>query len=298
MKENKRIEKELLFKNNIKDITSISLDSDYKVNKKEIVGNFLITGDYKIHEVSINRENFNFKIPFKHEFDSDIDEKTIKLEITNFEYDYNKDELIVNIEYEITGDRKDVLIFDNEETLEEFLSSREIEVVDTRIDEIKQEIIKEESKKSEECKEELEDRIKPKELEQKNEEEQKEIPNEDRKTIEIEETKKDIVENELNTETKLEIKETEPKLNIDIKPENDIIQPETEEREKIKTDEIINNVGKIDDAYVTYKVYTINSNETLESIVIKYHTTIDELKEYNDLNNLSINDKIIIPYYE
>lgn len=298
MKENKRIEKELLFKNNIKDITSISLDSDYKVNKKEIVGNFLITGDYKIHEVSINRENFNFKIPFKHEFDSDIDEKTIKLEITNFEYDYNKDELIVNIEYEITGDRKDVLIFDNEETLEEFLSSREIEVVDTRIDEIKQEIIKEESKKSEECKEELEDKIKPKELKQKNEEELKESLNEDRKTIEIEETKKDIVENELNTETKLELKETEPKLNIDIKPENDIIQPETEEREKIKTDEIINNVGKIDDAYVTYKVYTINSNETLESIVIKYHTTIDELKEYNDLNNLSINDKIIIPYYE
>lgn len=303
MKENKRIEKELLFKNNIKDITSISLDSDYKVNKKEIVGNFLITGDYKIHEVSINRENFNFKIPFKHEFDSDIDEKTIKLEITNFEYDYNKDELIVNIEYEITGDRKDVLIFDNEETLEEFLSSREIEVVDTRIDEIKQEIIKEESKKSEECKEELEDRIKPKELKQKNEEEQKEIEvsellNEDRKTIEIEETKKDIVENELNTETKLEIKETEPKLNIDIKPENEIMKSKTEEREKIKTDEIINNVGKIDDAYVTYKVYTINSNETLESIVIKYHTTIDELKEYNDLNNLSINDKIIIPYYE
>lgn len=296
MKENKRIEKELLFKNNIKDITSISLDSDYKVNKKEIVGNFLITGDYKIHEVSINRENFNFKIPFKHEFDSDIDEKTIKLEITNFEYDYNKDELIVNIEYEITGDRKDVLIFDNEETLEEFLSSREIEVVDTRIDEIKQEIIKEESKKSEECKEELEDKIKPKELEQKNEEELKESLNEDRKTIEIEETKGEVPENEINT--KLELKETEPKLNIDIKPENDIIQPETEEREKIKTDEIINNVDKIDDAYVTYKVYTINSNETLESIVIKYHTTIDELKEYNDLNNLSINDKIIIPYYE
>lgn len=303
MKENKRIEKELLFKNNIKDITSISLDSDYKVSKKEIVGNFLITGDYKIHEVSINREKFNFKIPFKHELDSDIDEKTIKLEITNFEYDYNKDELIVNIEYEITGDRKDVLIFDNEETLEEFLSSREIEVVDTRIDEIKQEIIKEESKKSEECKEELDDsKIKPR-LEQKNEEELKEIEvkellNEDRKKIEIEETKEEIAKNELNIENKLELKETEPILNIDIKPENEIMQPKTEEREKIKTDEIINNVGKIDDAYVTYKVYTINSNETLESIVIKYHTTIDELKEYNDLNNLSINDKIIIPYYE
>ena len=270
MKENKRIEKELLFKNNIKDITSISLDSDYKINKKEIVGNFIINGDYKIHEVSINREKFNFKIPFKHELDSDIDEKTIKLEITNFEYDYNKDELIVNIEYDITGDRKDVLIFDDEETLEEFLSSREIEIVDTRIDEIKQEIKKEETKEI----------SKP--------------LNEDRKTTETEE----LTENELNIEIESEIKEMDSKLNIDIKTENEIIQPQTEERENIKTDEIINNVGKIDDAYVTYKVYTINSNETLESIVIKYHTTIDELKEYNDLNNLSINDKIIIPYYE
>lgn len=267
MKENKRIEKELLFKNNIKDITSISLDSDYKVNNKEILGNFLITGDYKIHEVSINREKFNFKIPFKHELENDIDEKTVKLEITNFEYDYNKDELIVNIEYDITGDRKDVLIFDNEETLEEFLSSREVEVIDTRIDDIKEEITKEENK-------EIED----KNTKEKQEEQEENKPlNED--TI-LEERNEEIKENKLN-------------LDIQKNTTNDTL----EERE-IKTDEIINNVGKIEDAYVTYKVYKVNSNETLESIVIKYHTTIDELKEYNDLNNLSINDKIIIPYYE
>ena len=226
--------------------------------------------------------------------DSDIDEKTIKLEITNFEYDYNKDELIVNIEYDITGDRKDVLIFDDEETLEEFLSSREIEIVDTRIDEIKQEIKKEETK-------EQDREIQPKKPEKNNKEETKEISkplNEDRKTTEIEEPKKENTENKLNIEIESEIKEMDSKLNIDIKTENENIQQQTEERENIKTDEIINNVGKIDDAYVTYKVYTINSNETLESIVIKYHTTLDELKEYNDLNNLSINDKIIIPYYE
>ena len=154
MKENKKIEKVLLFKNNIKDITSISLDSDYKIEQNKIVGNFLINGDYKIHEVSINREKFNFKIPFKYELEDNIDERTIELEITNFEYDYNKDELIVNIEYDITGDRKDVLIFDNEETLEEFLSSREVEIVDTRIEDIKEEINKEQNKKDLEIKKE------------------------------------------------------------------------------------------------------------------------------------------------
>lgn len=295
MKENKQIEKVLLFKNNIKDITSISLDSDYKIEQRKIVGNFLINGDYKIHEVSINREKFNFKIPFKYELEENIDEKTVKLEITNFEYDYNKDELIVNIEYDITGDKKDVLIFDNEETLEEFLSSREVEIVDTRIDDIKEEINKEENKKElEDCKKQKEAQIKELEINEETELKEVEIIKpDDRKASKIESKKEEIIENNINIDIKTEI---ENKQNIDIIPEN--AQPEIEEREKIKTDEIINNVGKVEDSYITYKVYTIKENETLESIVIKYHTTIDELKEYNDLSNLSINDKIIIPYYE
>ena len=91
MKENFKLEKELLFKNNIKDITSISLDSDYKIEQKKVIGHFFITGEYKIHEVSLNREKFNFKIPFKYDLESDIDDKTVNVEITNFEYDYNKD---------------------------------------------------------------------------------------------------------------------------------------------------------------------------------------------------------------
>ena len=87
----KRLEKELLFKNNIKEITSISLDSEYKINGSELEGNFLINGDYKIHEVSINREKFNFKIPFKESIENDVAKESVKLEITNFEYDYRKD---------------------------------------------------------------------------------------------------------------------------------------------------------------------------------------------------------------
>ena len=143
MKENKHIEKELLFKNNVKDITSISLDSNYKVEGQKIVGNFIIEGEYKIHEVSINKEKFDFKIPFSYELNNDIDTKTIKVDITNFIYDYKKDELVVNIDYEITGDKKSVLLFDDEESLDEFLSKREIEVIDIR------DTSKEENKKDE-----------------------------------------------------------------------------------------------------------------------------------------------------
>lgn len=251
MKENKHIEKELLFKNNIKDITSISLDSNYKVEKNKIIGNFIIDGEYKIHEVSINKEKFNFKIPFDYEIDNDIDTESIKVDITNFIYDYKKDELIVNIDYEITGDKKSILLFDNEESLDEFLSKREIEVVDTRNSEIEDKKDKEERKSI--------DKIEDKEL----------VDN----------------KQELSLEDTREIK-------------NESTKSEEENRDNIKSDDIISSINNNTDNFVTYKIYKIHENETLESIVIKYHTTIDDLKEYNDLNNLNIGDKIIVPINE
>ena len=251
MKENKHIEKELLFKNNIKDITSISLDSNYKVEKNKIIGNFIIDGEYKIHEVSINKEKFNFKIPFDYEIDNDIDTESIKVDITNFIYDYKKDELIVNIDYEITGDKKSILLFDNEESLDEFLSKREIEVVDTRNSEIEDKKDKEERKSI--------DKIEDKEL----------VDN----------------KQELSLEDTREIK-------------NESIKSEEENRDNIKSDDIISSINNNTDNFVTYKIYKIHENETLESIVIKYHTTIDDLKEYNDLINLNIGDKIIVPINE
>lgn len=231
MKKSLKLERELLFKNNIKEISSISLDSDYKVEDNELVGNFIINGEYKIQEVSINKEKFDFKIPFKVELESDIDEDSVKLEINNFEYDYKKDELLVNIEYEVVGDKKDVIIFEDKEALDEFLLNREVEVI------------------SDSC-----------------------------EVDELLNKKEEIVES-VNTEVTTDIRNNN---------EEDIIKP----------DEVISKIDKPSDNYITYQIYKIKENDTLESIVLKYKTTIDELKEYNDLSNLNINDKIIIPYYE
>lgn len=252
MKENMHIEKELLFKNNIKDITSISLDSDYKIEGKKIIGNFIIDGEYKIHEVSVNKEKFDFKIPFNYELEDDIDNDSVKVDIVNFIYDYKKDELIVNIDYEITGDKKNILLFDNEESLDEFLSKREVEVVDTRIDDIKEkinEVEKDEERKST-------DKIEDKEL--------------------------------IDVKQELSLEDTRNN-----KEESDV------ERDNIKSLDIVNTINNNNNnSFITYKIYKLHENETLESIVIKYHTTIDDLKEYNDLNSLSVGDKIIIPTYE
>ena len=286
MKENFKIEKELLFKNNIKEITSISLDRDYKITNNEIVGNFIINGDYKIHEVSINREKFNFKIPFKHSITNDIDKDSINLEITDFVYDYNKDDLLVNIEYEIVGDRKDILIFDNEETLDEFLNKREVEVIDTRIDSIKENL-----ESVSEFGEDSNVIILPN-ISEKNSVEncegREELSNID-EDITISDQSIERNNNTLNKDenNKISKEEIEEKLNL-----------VDEEERNMKTEEIINNVSSIQDKFVTYKIYKVSQEDTLESIVLKYHTSVEEIKEYNELSNINVGDKIIIPINE
>ena len=258
MKESFKIEKELLFKHNIKDITSISLDRDYKVDNNVVNGNFLVNGEYKVHELSLNKEKFNFKVPFKYELNNDIDSNSINVEIINFVYDYSKDELIVNIEYEISGDRKDVLEFDSEESLDDFLKNREVEIIDTRNEDIT-EIIEEPEE------------VKEVEI----------ISNEKVEDRNIEEIFDNIISN-----TK----------------ENNIIEDKTinidPKEESIKSEDIVNSFSNYDNNYITYKVYKLSEIDTIDSIVMKFHTSIDQLKEYNDLTNLSTNSKIIIPIYE
>lgn len=45
-----------------------------------------------------------------------------------------------------------------------------------------------------------------------------------------------------------------------------------------------------------YKVYIMRSEDTLESILVKYNVTMDEIKEYNDIDNINIGSKIVILY--
>lgn len=45
-----------------------------------------------------------------------------------------------------------------------------------------------------------------------------------------------------------------------------------------------------------YKVYIMRSEDTLESILVKYNVTMDEIKEYNDIDNINTGSKIVIPY--
>ena len=112
--------KDLFFKDNVHEIVSISLEHTLHHEKDYLIsGEFLITGDYKITDSSINVENFEFKIPF----DINIDEH------------YNLDHLIIDIDdfyYEIVNNN--VLRINIEVLLDKLEENRCIEKEDEVID--------------------------------------------------------------------------------------------------------------------------------------------------------------------
>lgn len=89
-------------------------------------------------------------------------------------------------------------------------------------------------------------------------------------------------------------------------PKKEIIEPPVEEErhdeEEIeeliedKKEEInIMNFDEENETYGTFVVYIVRQNETVNSILEKYNTTIEELEKYNDLKNINIGTKLIIP---
>ena len=72
--------------------------------------------------------------------------------------------------------------------------------------------------------------------------------------------------------------------------------------ENVETSE--NNVKSIfedldeNERYVVYKVHIVTENDTVESIAEAYETTKEDLEAYNDLSDLKIGDKLIIPSHE
>lgn len=71
----------------------------------------------------------------------------------------------------------------------------------------------------------------------------------------------------------------------------------TKEEPENKEDKIQSIFEGLDynEKYVTYKVHVMNDNDTIESITKEYKIKKSILEEYNNLMDLKVGDKIIIP---
>lgn len=233
--------KEIPFKTNISEITSISLEHNIqKTGDNALSGNFIISGDYKVADTSVTTESFKYDLPFEIEM-SDI---------------YNIDNSVVDIDdffYEIK----------NSETLEVNIT--------LLIDKITERPL----------------------IEEKEEFEITEIN--ERDFFHEEKTNNEFVlENRNFTD---EIKETCYEVEEPVTKKDEVREDVVQQHDIPMLTEESKNLFTFTDeeVYATYKVYIVRDGDTIENILEKYQLTKDLLGEYNDLENIKIGDKLVIP---
>lgn len=115
-----------------------------------------------------------------------------------------------------------------------------------------------------------------------------EIPIEEKEIIEkvdydqepLKKLEKEIEKEEKIPIEKLEVEET----NHAIKKENDT-----------NIGSIFSNLTSSDETFSTYHVYFVRENDTLEGIMDKYDISREALADYNDLDDIKIGTKLIVP---
>lgn len=214
MKKTIPLKKELTFKSNLAEITSIALDHDLNLENDVIKGNLVISGSYKMNDVSVNTEEFKYTIPVNIEMSNRYVLNDMTIDIDDFYYEI-VDNNILSVSIEIG------------------------------LDHLK----------------EVEDIIPPIKYE------------------------KEIIEPVINETMKLEERKIEEKEVVEQNP-------------RMNTEDVKSLFDSFDDSnetYATYNVCIIKESDTVESVLLKYGITRELLEQYNDLSDIKIGDKLIIP---
>ena len=81
------LKKDINFKTNLVEITSIALDHELKLVDRQVLGNLYISGSYKINDVSVNTEEFKYTIPVNIEISDQYVLDELKINIDDFYYE-------------------------------------------------------------------------------------------------------------------------------------------------------------------------------------------------------------------
>ena len=236
--------KDVIFKTNISEVISISLENTLTIENDVIKGEFIVSGDYKINDKSNTVDPFNLNLPFEIVIDEKYDTSKAIVDIDDFYYEIINDN-VLRIAIDVLIDKlEEKSLIDDFELMDETPKRDIIEddVRDFLLDEKEQVISK--------------------------------IPE-----IEVlEDSCCERIENIM--EQKLDER---------------CVEKETKEEVSEKINSLFSGFSKDSEVYVTYNVFIVREGDTLESILDKYNIDIEELKKYNDLSELKLGDKLIIP---
>lgn len=119
--------KEVEFNTEVAEITSISLEHTLqKVEENFVSGDLVLTGEYKIVDVSVNTEKFSFNLPFDIDIDKHYDTSELVIDIDDFYYELKDSKMNVNI----------TILLDRLE--EKIVEKKEVEVLNREVVEIEE----------------------------------------------------------------------------------------------------------------------------------------------------------------
>jgi len=110
-------------------------------------------------------------------------------------------------------------------------------------------------------------------------------------TIEIDDREIGLPEKDIEEASIVNKDSNNKTINVNVDSNVSINSPKTE---ITLEDELLNNMDD-NPEYSIYRVYTMKEEDTLESILDKYKVSKEILSDYNDLDNLKVGSKIIIP---
>lgn len=71
--------------------------------------------------------------------------------------------------------------------------------------------------------------------------------------------------------------------------------PQEEQKETTNVGSLFNSFKDTEETFSTYSVYIVRNGDNVDDIISKYKTTREALEEYNDMTNIKIGTKLIIP---
>ncbi|MBQ9854424.1 MAG: LysM peptidoglycan-binding domain-containing protein [Bacilli bacterium] len=126
----------LKFNTSVSEITAISLEHDISKNEDAISGVFYISGEYKIMNGGLEKEKFNFDLPFDVALGSSYLEDSLDVNVDDFRYELiDEDRLKVSIDLYIDGEEVKESIPEEEEIiLPKKADIRELDLLDDILD--------------------------------------------------------------------------------------------------------------------------------------------------------------------
>ena len=274
--------KDIEFKTMINKITSISLEHTLMLSGSDsIKGDFIVSGTYKMTAASQLENDFSYKIPVDIVMDDKYDLTNLVIDIDDFTYEVVDEEVLrVNIDLLLDKLELKKVKEDEKEKEEDNLVTLDDLFMESDTKE-KLELDDLDSHSEKEITDKADAIIKDEKTSEENRDSEEKMTLDDVESVENEKEVQSIAVNSVDTEN--------------IKKEKTILVKN--ESDDMKTDgaSLFSSFDSSTETYSTYSIYIVRENDSIENIMTKYNTTREQLEEYNDLSDMKIGSKIIIP---